>query len=132
MANSEMMWDLHHIIKYIVKYKHLLAVAALVTWSTMRLWMANFAMMWESSRWPWYLVAGSTQFLLSRQGHANVIRRRSLLPCFLGVKYRKCNNFSIRSDFEKIIKVTYLCKTSPILIIFFFFYPLTLSQFMFF
>jgi len=57
-----------------------------VKWSTcrtIRLWMANLAMMWERSRWPWYLVAGSTHILGSRHGHANVISRRSLLPCFL-------------------------------------------------
>jgi len=45
--------------------------------------MANLAMMWDRRRWPWYLVAGSTHILGRRHGHANVIRRRSLLPCFL-------------------------------------------------
>ena len=40
-------------------------------------------MMCDSSRWPWYLVAGPTQFLLSRQGQANVINRCNLLLCFL-------------------------------------------------
>ena len=40
------------------------------TWRTILLCMANLAMMWERRRWPWYLVAGSTQFLERRQGQA--------------------------------------------------------------
>lgn len=51
----------------------------LLTWRTIFLWMANFAMMWARSRWPLYLHAGSTQALGSRHGQAKVIRRRSLL-----------------------------------------------------
>lgn len=55
--------------------KHLLAL----TCRTIFLWMANFAMMWASSKWPLYLQAGSTQALGRRHGQAKVIRRRSLL-----------------------------------------------------
>ena len=53
------------------------------TCRTIFLWMANLAMMWASSRCPLYLQAGSTQALDSRQGHAKVMRRRSLLLRFL-------------------------------------------------
>lgn len=40
-------------------------------------------MIWESRRWPWYLVAGSTHCLGRRQGQAKVMRRLSLAPCLL-------------------------------------------------
>lgn len=50
-----------------------------LTWRTIFLWMANFAMMWARSKWPLYLHAGSTQALGSRHGQAKVIKRRSLL-----------------------------------------------------
>jgi len=59
------------------------ALGEVRTCRTIRLWIANLAIMCDRRRCPWYLVAGSTHILGSRHGQANVIRRRSLFPCFL-------------------------------------------------
>ena len=54
-----------------------------LTWSTILLWMANLAMMCESTRWPRYLVAGSTRCMARKHDQANVISLRNLFTCFL-------------------------------------------------